>query len=70
MGFANGTCKKFDKLFEKHFNCGIDNTDRDSILIEIDSTGYRVSEVFGDCTAATLYTGEKYFYEDFQNNFK
>ena len=68
MGFSNGTCKKFDELFEKHFECSIDNKNSDSILIRFGSTGYRVSAVHGDCTAATLYTGEEFFDEDFQKH--
>ena len=66
MGFYNGTCKKFDELFEKHFNCNIDNRNSGSFLIEFGCKSYKVAEVFGDCTAATLYTYEEVFDEDFQ----
>lgn len=66
MGFSNGTCKKFDELFEKHFDCDIDNRNSESILIGFRYKNYRVAEVYGDCTAATLYTGEGDFDEDFK----
>lgn len=68
MGFSNGTCKKFDELFEKHFNCSIEDRNLDSFLIELGYVGYRVSEVYGDCTSATLYTNEKDFDESFQKH--
>jgi hypothetical protein len=68
MGFSHGTCKKFDELFEKHFDCSIEDRNLDSFLIELGYVDYRVSEVCGDCTAATLYTSEGAFDEDFQKH--
>ena len=68
MGFCNGTSKKFDELFEKHFDCTIIYGDVDTFSIECELTTYRVVGVYGDCTAATLYTNEKDFDESFQKH--
>lgn len=66
MGFSHGTCKKFDELFEKHFECLVCSRGDRDFSIEFGYKNYRVSEVYGDCTAATLYTCEEEFNEAFK----
>lgn len=55
MGLESGTCVKFDDEFGKKFGIKVQNmTGRVSLC---GSAVIQVSPVYGDCTAATMYTG-------------